>query len=1382
MDGFTETTETPKIPPAAGNAGKIIAECGVILRPLDAVGSQFHTIECDQTDFIKKCERKLKYDPSYPLNIDQFLSGFIRYLESEEEDDKILVKALQPTRTSSVALDKSRGPVQESVVRLLLQIDDLQTKLISWLLEKLTIISLNDDEPNQNGGSNGMTNIENASVNKTQLILSQLRWLDRIVDGSALTDKFLEILGATSDQASQEVIACLPEVIAEVHNHEKIAVVLRDKLEQINWLDEGGSLTYVILDTLTNLTLSAEAASNIQTSVLKNMDNFSIEERPVLVKFILQTTPANMEVNTVNQLRENLNLEESKIFTALSNTQRGRYRKKRRFESGNSGGNDVALIMDVIRISMTKDRKMADAWFRAVEVAGRTMSNRKDVSQTHKPLDIFILLILHQLPNRKRPIESLMKNKIRNGCFNEDLIIQTFSLHKIALAAHFQTLHQIAECLLHCGSEPALVRFSTVLHREMFNHFDRYSQQEIIGDLVTDISSCGNSSENSVGGSIRTSALSTLKYLADHYSIQMSSYSHFVAHLLEYLDTMNLCQVRQVMDIISLLSYATPDKASTVRNDLHIMVRKQLTTGGSSASSYIKNKIKRMGVIGAVILVKNMSLAAMRDEDERIETSRPSQETSTGSSTEPTQVIKQAIDLLERVNSATRSTGELAGLFMDELSNVVEEEKIAPQLIDWISKKMAEEFENIFVQDYKVEDLEEVEDRPNKNFFVPMSIQYNLENDNERDSESEEPMVNIAIDLTKKEATSSSNIGKWNEQNFKRDKSYFDNMVNRFIPHFRLLRVCIANKNDRNLEDIDALLGCPLWLPSKSVLESFDTLSINERDHVCTILFSTVNWFRELLNAFTTQYDTHQDLNEKEIHKIKVLKRLKGIIKVTTDLKKCLRYNTNFTPPKVLHLADLSSWKPLSTVLSSKARSNSNKGEIKKRKGQKKKLADKTNTQGLTTIDGNLSIMPSEQHKRSETNIINDPEMSISGIEIDHYQPFFRELDLDMFDILKYEKVSTNANEFSEDINSDTAILSPSDLLFLLKDLALKLDHSLVASHTKKVVGFGPKTSLKGIGFSKLDHFGPMKIATKAVHMLTYLLTDLEEIAAHFKTILQETDGIIDFGHGLFDTPKTNVLIKCMERIFTILKSVFAWTGFASKDQRNLLKQGLAKIAERTPNQRWTEHNTVLELVEVTLKVLTKFSEVVIDISTADSLIKLLEAVGQHVNEYFVSSSDMEKGLELIRVTLHDLSKHFLQKEWFNPETGLREKGTQYNNHVEVMLNIYLNNHPIEGLGLDANKNYIGSGVLTKVLKLATDKEPRNKDEENTCSEDYPTLSKTTFLLHFRVLLQHLVQSVKDNVTFGVTKDPIEQLSIWIEAIRQFHGMYFQISSISLFA
>ena len=124
-----------------------------------------------------------------------------------------------------------------------------------------------------------------------------------------------------------------------------------------------------------------------------------------------------------------------------------------------------------------------------------------------------------------------------------------------------------------------LLRFSTILQREMFNNFDRFSQQEIIGDLITNISSSGSSSENCA--SIRSSALLTLKYLADHFTNQMASYSHFVAFLLEYLETMNLRQIRQVMDIISLLSYATPHKASTLRNDIHIMVRKQLTKGGN---------------------------------------------------------------------------------------------------------------------------------------------------------------------------------------------------------------------------------------------------------------------------------------------------------------------------------------------------------------------------------------------------------------------------------------------------------------------------------------------------------------------------------------------------------------------------------------------------------------------------------------------------------------------------------------------------------------------------------------------------------------------------------------------------------------------------------
>ena len=186
---------------------------------------------------------------------------------------------------------------------------------------------------------------------------------------------------------------------------------------------------------------------------------------------------------------------------------------------------------------------------------------------------------------------------------------------------------------------------------------------------------------------------------------------------------------------------------------------------------------------------------------------------------------------------------------MDELANVVEASTNAKRLVQWISTKMADEFQNDFVDDYEKEDLGEKDQHPNKNFFVPMSIQYNVEaNTKQQDTDSEEPLVNIVIDLTKKRQDSLSITGSWKGDNFKRENLNFCVAVDRFIPHFGLLRVCTAANNDGNMEDIDALLGCPLWLPHReAVLEKFDSLSKNERNHVCTLLFATINWFRELL-------------------------------------------------------------------------------------------------------------------------------------------------------------------------------------------------------------------------------------------------------------------------------------------------------------------------------------------------------------------------------------------------------------------------------------------------------------------------------------------------------------------------------------------------------
>ena len=243
-------------PPPAGTAGQVLRECGLVLKPVEKSGGNFHSICCDQAIFAKQLDRKMKYAVNHPMNIEWFLRDFIAYLESDsdksdQEKDEVLVKALQPTRTSAEGLETARGPTQESVIRLLLQTADLQPKLTTWLLEKLALISIEEeDRPLAR-----TTSKDGSGMNKPQLVLSQLRWLDRVVDGEALTDKLLEILDATSSQVTLEVIASLPEIVAESSHHEKIAMALRDKLARQQLLGGDGPMTNVILDTLDNLSI-----------------------------------------------------------------------------------------------------------------------------------------------------------------------------------------------------------------------------------------------------------------------------------------------------------------------------------------------------------------------------------------------------------------------------------------------------------------------------------------------------------------------------------------------------------------------------------------------------------------------------------------------------------------------------------------------------------------------------------------------------------------------------------------------------------------------------------------------------------------------------------------------------------------------------------------------------------------------------------------------------------------------------------------------------------------------------------------------------------------------------------------------------------------------
>ncbi|PKA50881.1 hypothetical protein AXF42_Ash007536 [Apostasia shenzhenica] len=94
---------------------------------------------------------------------------------------------------------------------------------------------------------------------------------------------------------------------------------------------------------------------------------------------------------------------------------------------------------------------------------------------------------------------------------------------------------------------------------------------------------------------------------------------------------------------------------------------------------------------------------------------------------------------------------------------------------------------------------------------------------------------------------------------------------------------CLLLTNHGSLAGIDALLGCPLHLPSTKYLSEvhWKRLTEKQKQTVCLSLYYAINWIRELLNAFGTQISSEVASvtpNTKNVMAKKLLKRLRNLM------------------------------------------------------------------------------------------------------------------------------------------------------------------------------------------------------------------------------------------------------------------------------------------------------------------------------------------------------------------------------------------------------------------------------------------------------------------------------------------------------------------------
>ncbi|XP_060605548.1 Fanconi anemia group D2 protein-like [Ruditapes philippinarum] len=1201
----------------------------------------YNMLGMDQAVFQKNLLKELRGKSGN--GIEEFIEGFQEYIE----EPKRFHRSLLPTKTSPDC-ESARSGFQESVVKILMGVDTIQPPLMTVLLEKL---------PEFTGEEDCVILEQGQKVNIPHLLLSQFQWLDHIVNSKEVTEKLLEMVSITCEDVQREIISCLPDIVQD-SEHTQVAMALRDLM------NENQQLTVTVLDAMSNLILTPVLLLEIRDSVLQSLISVELEDLPVLVKFLLQSVTSADALQVVTELRANLEFDTS---TAKKGSG-----KKRKGSSGDAScSEDVeTIILETVKSAVRFQRHVGDALIKAIE----SVKQPSD----HKVIDLFMLLILHGTP-RKKVVESLFRNKIRAGCFTEAYIKSIYSVHSQVLKGYFQSLLSLSEVLLRSPELPVSY-FGSALYKQTFITLDAYHQQEIVGNLVAHI---GSGFEGEIDAS-----LDILAYLVNHHLPKMAPFAILVKSVLDYLDNLSVCQIRKLYFMLSALAFKNPQEGGLIQDDLHIVIRKQLSNNNP--------KYKRMGVIGAVMIVS--CIAQTSNIEESTENSCTQEELSPD-------LYKQVTSLLTLVRSSSSKSPEAFALFMDELSTIIAQGKLQSKVENWISENLTVDFQENFVVDI-------ADGVPEESGNIPVASVHGL--DDERDG-------GIAINLlplvVQKYACKTA-LTAYTES------GVTDPLC--MSPSVRLLRVC-EERQHGTLENIDALLGCPVYLAKEDVYEKFEPLSTREKEIIVSSLFYCINWFVEMVNGFSNQSDA-------EI-KGKVITRLHNITELQKIILSCLPETPNFKPP----LANFDLDEAVTPAVST---GTSGKGETKKKAKKGRKTVGKKTDKPSSDSDDNSR--DSSQLNNTTMNNTQAATQAADGgggkdskpsVCLASYKPFFRELDISVFTILNTGSIKQAM--LDSDMNTkgvNELSLEMAQVNFLVEDLCRKLEHSLLASASKRKTFFKVKAEKK-VGFSNLDQLTPLEVATKVVKLLPALCNHLEGASGFFQTLLADNDGMMD-GPGSH-SPQAQMSAMCFQQLLQALLSIFSWNGFQMVENRDLLKEGLGVLVQRIKTAGHSQMS-LKDLVKTAVKYISNFANTVPDIGTAVTLLKVLTSLCE-------KSEDRQLTRKLVPI-----SEEFLKREWIGHD-GQREKGSKFNEHLQIIIKSYVvhSEDPLKAVEVIASK------AIPELLE--TDK--------NGCSATYPTMNRSSYTVYYRVLYSELIEAVK-----GIP--PVKQsdlIDTWIDRLLQWN-------------
>ncbi|KAL8611263.1 hypothetical protein ACOMHN_013694 [Nucella lapillus] len=861
-------------------------------------------------------------------------------------------------------------------------------------------------------------------------------------------------------------------------------------------------------------------------------------------------------------------------------------------------------------------------------------------------LDLVILLMLHQTKQRKA-VETVVRNKIRNGAIAKPLLQSAFTAHTQVMQSKFKAVLSLAEVLLK-SPEISLSYFGHLLYKLAFRSLDMYCRQEIVANLVMHLGS-GNSDESDA-------SLDVLSGLVEHHLSAMAPFAIFFKRLLDFQQqSLSLLGMRKLFEMLARLAFSASQDVALIQDDLHMVIRKLVSS--------MDTKCLCRGVVGGVMMVSGMG--SVTGEVSDLSDSRHS----------------EVVSLLTMIRSGSSRRSEAAALFLDELAAMVSHGNLHNKVETWILENMTDMFQESFVVD--------IEEEKTSVSGVPMKAQFCL-NDKEES--------NIVINLLPQVASEIMDTKPSTASTATSQNTVFSVCLS---PHFRLVQTGERRTQNGNMEGIDALLGCPLYLPEETVYTKLESLSEKEKDVLCTSLFHCLNWFREVVNAFANQADTEM--------KGKVIERLHDITYLTQVLAKCLAGHPKYSASLLgLGIEDVKQ--------PSAGSSARGKPAGDKKKGRKRKHPDKENEttegEGDTTQDVTTQSEKPSTQEEGETG--GSPASSPDGTDLSAFAHCFRELDLEVFSILHSGPITQASLDTDlHTKNTRQVQIQTPQLQFLMEDMVKKLNHRLIATASKRR-GFPGKAKSEGKPkFSHLDQQTPEQVVAFMVELLPALCTHLEATSAFFQTLMADNDGIVD-GPGSH-SPEALRMASCHHLILHALIALFSWNGFGLSENRQLFKDSLGVLVGRVKVTGPTQQSA-LELIKGAYQYVEKFSETVPNLPCATSLVRLLTVLANRAEE------------EMLQHKLAELSHKLLQREWLDGK-GQREKGAACNEMVQTLIKTWVSNSVDPSKAMET----IADTGMTQLLQA----------DARGGSESYPTLTRSSFPVYLRVILSELVDSLK---------------------------------------